>query len=873
MSGERHFVKDWLLCCLVLCFISISLGLSGPVFAADDDSEFTLEEITVTAEKREAELQKIPISISVVRPDEMQEFGVYRAEDLDKILPDVQADEFAGSFVNISIRNVQSNFWNPIHETTVAIHMDGIQLTRVNGFNDMFFDLQRIEVLKGPQGTLYGRGSTAGSMNFISQKPVLDDFSGHVSLEAGNYSLYRTEAAVNVPVGEKLALRFAGNTYDRDGYVDSNFGDRHQWGGRVSLNWEPTDRDQFLVVFDFIGHEDNGGGATGVIWGTYGDLWIVPNPVPGQDAVNSVVTEPTKLIFKPYKTRWLVGNQEDGAYNDVNGWGIMSQYERELDIGYFTALYGHRVNREMKLWNWNYSTIYYSYTDYSAEGWPTYTADNVNPDNSYRDAVFLHQSPTWEDAVISYSRSHFDSLEMRLLSKQAIAGGDKYEWVFGTVGSIDDVTETNSGSFNRSMVRVQNYGVALFGQASYSIFENWSLTGGARWSRDTKKWTGSARNDTIPGDPDFVLEYEENTYRKVDYKGTLSWYMSDDVMSYLTYSKGTKNGNVDFEGNAIPVEKLSAWEAGIRSRFLNNRLQINASAYYYEYKNYNEWSMAQKCLRYNEYDEDGNLIDHSEDFGWITYPSPNAPTPADAHYCIDWTGEDENGEPDGIPDGQYTDVDYEYNINIAISPGGSQQYGLGAEMIYMMTPSDTITARATWSKNQYKDYNLFSALLNMYPDADNPWSDTSTQEDRDGEDFPGTTPIKGNITYNRSMMFGMDFMNFNLTANYTGDAVDAIVNRNTDNQYKMSGRDDYWTLDANVSYRSNRWVPEGITWMLRFSVTNMLGNDAYSSISYTGDQSVGFSNWHYSNIHPDAGFYSANVIEPRMYSFTLQFEF
>ncbi|MBN1905772.1 MAG: Plug domain-containing protein, partial [Deltaproteobacteria bacterium] len=154
--------KNWYLSCFMLLALFI-FSMATPIFAADEE-EFMLEEITVTAEKREAELQKVPIDITVLRPEEMDRSGVYSIYDLKKVIPDLDTATQTGNQVMVSIRGVggaADTLWNPIHETTTAMHIDGIQLTRANGFDNMFFDLQRVEVLKGPQGTLYGRGSTA----------------------------------------------------------------------------------------------------------------------------------------------------------------------------------------------------------------------------------------------------------------------------------------------------------------------------------------------------------------------------------------------------------------------------------------------------------------------------------------------------------------------------------------------------------------------------------------------------------------------------------------------------------------------------------------------------------------------------------------
>ena len=334
--------------CIILCFFFVTLGLSVPVLAADDEEdEFTLEEITVTAEKREAELQKVPMDIAVVRPDEMDRVGVYSIYDIKKLIPDLDTSSTTGNQVMISIRGVGGSdltMWNPIHETTTAVHIDGVQLTRQNGFDNMFYDLQRVEVLKGPQGTLYGRGSTGGSMNIMTQKPILgEDISGYITLEAGNYGLYRGEAALNVPVAEKLAFRVATRGIKKDGYTDYGDNNADNWGFRVSMTWEPTDKDTITATYDKQSSDSKGYGSNGTYMATYG---------------NAVFTSEdfgtTTVVATPYKTNWWKAGGDEGWVNNKT-WGFMAQWERDLSFAYSVLLYGHRDLDEDLEWPWGYT--------------------------------------------------------------------------------------------------------------------------------------------------------------------------------------------------------------------------------------------------------------------------------------------------------------------------------------------------------------------------------------------------------------------------------------------------------------------------------------------------------------------------------------
>jgi iron complex outermembrane receptor protein len=283
--------------------IPIALCVSNPSSAQEE--EFTLEEITVTAEKREATLQKVPLAIDVVRPDDMNSRGVFDTQDLGKILPDLKINMSAANYMQINLREVPDLIFNPEFETTVSMHVDGVQLTRNQGFNNYFYDMQRVEVLKGPVGTLYGRGSTAGAINIITQKAILGEFGGNFSVEFGNYNERRYMGAINIPITDKLALRWAGRIYKHDGYTDVGYNDANGYGTRLGMTWEPTDTDTITASVDFEGYDNEGGGSTGVYLDVFGNLSIVPNTTTNPNNLSGT-TVPDTWDSGPIKTPYRI---------------------------------------------------------------------------------------------------------------------------------------------------------------------------------------------------------------------------------------------------------------------------------------------------------------------------------------------------------------------------------------------------------------------------------------------------------------------------------------------------------------------------------------------------------------------------------------
>ena len=180
-----------------------------------------LEEIVVTAEKRQATLQDTAISITAVTGDMMRRMGVRDISDLISMVPNMRVADSREDFI-INVRGIQSNNTTEVGDPAVAVHIDGVYRPRPRGARALFFDTARVEVLRGPQGTIYGRNATAGNVNIITNKPV-NEFDASAEVSYGNYDNISTSGMINVPViDDRLMLRAAVLTNDRDGFNINN---------------------------------------------------------------------------------------------------------------------------------------------------------------------------------------------------------------------------------------------------------------------------------------------------------------------------------------------------------------------------------------------------------------------------------------------------------------------------------------------------------------------------------------------------------------------------------------------------------------------------------------------------------------------------
>jgi iron complex outermembrane receptor protein len=182
---------------------------------ADDG---TLAEIVITAERREETLQKSSVALQVVSQAELQNAGVVQMRDLTTVVPGLQIAN-GGAATQIYIRGVGDFGSTPITNPAVATNLDGVYIARPQGVEGNFFDIARVEVLKGPQGTLYGRNASGGAINIITARPSLDEFGGYGDIEFGNYNKVLAEGAVNLPVTAEFALRASAQAESREGYL------------------------------------------------------------------------------------------------------------------------------------------------------------------------------------------------------------------------------------------------------------------------------------------------------------------------------------------------------------------------------------------------------------------------------------------------------------------------------------------------------------------------------------------------------------------------------------------------------------------------------------------------------------------------------
>lgn len=547
---------------LAVCAAACAISLPAFAQEAPQADEGGLEEIVVTAEKRPNTEQRTPISMSVLDAGTLARNSVGNIEDISRLAPSVSITN-SGAAPIIAVRGVSSRDVTEIGDPAVSISIDGFNLQRATSLQAGFFDLERIEVLRGPQGTLLGRNATGGAIQVITAKPSLDGFKAEVGGEVGSYDLYAIKGMVNLPVTNDLAIRAAFQTRDRNGFRDTpgnNGDDEHSKAARLHLLWKPTTRLNVLLTGEYA--HNNGVGT--VINGFPQQTYTAANVPSGFNVGDIILEAPDKGSGKTFYS-------PDGGFMRYTVWNIRSQLDYDFDFATLTYQGGYR--------HFDYERKY---------------AFGGNPGTNRQTLSFEQYEDvgTWNH-------------ELRLSSNTT----GPFNWQFGAyyfretndfVGLFTDYPDQDSLRGDYFLIQRFTYpditaeAKALFGQASYEIIPGLTASLGARYSKDKK----DRHTDILTTNYNTYINtrcdlrdscvyttstgYQVTKSSKTTFHAGLDYQVTPRNLVYAKFDTGYKAGGFTDLGIYDP-ETVKSYEIGSKNRFFGNTLQLNLSAYLYDY--------------------------------------------------------------------------------------------------------------------------------------------------------------------------------------------------------------------------------------------------------------------------------------------------
>jgi iron complex outermembrane receptor protein len=583
-----------------LLTISVSLAamtLAGTAQAQEapaEDASEGLQDIIVTAQRREESLQRAAIAVDVVQGDELSKAGVTDVTTLGNLTPALTVEPSSTGNL-LFVRGVGNFTLVPTSDPAIAFNYDGVYIGRPTSTSGAFFDLDRIEVLKGPQGTLYGRNATGGAINVIPTRPKPGEFSGYATASYASYENIFVEGAINAPMGENGAIRVSGALQDRNGYYKDGTADDQTQALRVQMLAELTPELTVRFAGDYF--HQGGAGASVTYLGRYqyagsvAGYVFVPSNLPRSEGLYT----PAAQAFRRTGSAGPAGrNLTDLApypFRDNNFYGVNAEIAWESEIGTLTLIPAFRVSQ----------------LDYLADA-----------------AAFIARTRETDEQF---------SLEARFAGNRI----GIFDYTLGALYYDETIDVKNGGIFIAALASISKSklttkSLAPFGRLTANVTDRLRIVGGVRYTRDRKTYHDRGTSGTIvcqivtpagpscPNAPLFpyvdsfsqlpfpfpaaggppavpvgggaiVVRSERNqnnrlTNSRMTWRAAIEFDLAPRSLVYASVETGFRSGGfssaLGFE--TYDPEYITAYTIGSKNRLFDNRLQLNIEGFYWKYR-------------------------------------------------------------------------------------------------------------------------------------------------------------------------------------------------------------------------------------------------------------------------------------------------
>ena len=556
---------------------------------SNNENSLTIDEIIVTAEKRTESLQDVSKAVTALGADELETKNIVDFVGLSAIAPGVTVAKNEGYKTVISIRGVgDETNQNAIAAPSVALHMDGIFIASKFSLRTDFIDLDRIEVLRGPQGTLFGQNSTGGTVNVVSKLPSFDGFEGKADITLGNYNLSKVRGSFNTPLSENVATRNSFVITDRDGFTDNvingqDLDDANHISFRSDWLFDLTSNSSLRLFFQYCDADNNGAAMKGLDDKTPDPRKLAQDSLSDYQLTSEVFGAIYEVDLGAASLKILASSQEDDIYvvrdNDRHNFGDVHAEGPLAGLPYIAAEFRPETSLvETKTFEINlisneplFGTIDWIlgafYFDHEIEN-HIYEVKDVN--NVKLVDLMDGKFTPYTHAPIC-ATSPFEGICFAAFGAE--------------LGFVSDAFPTRESQ-------------SIYGQATININEKTRFVSGFRYTEDS--FSSDVTN--FFGLQSYLIEDDlEKTTGRI----AIEYDVDDDTMTYLSFTKGFKPGGsnltfgwpVDNEQNfganpapqlVFPLfesETIDAYEVGLKTDLLDSRLRANISAFFYKYEN------------------------------------------------------------------------------------------------------------------------------------------------------------------------------------------------------------------------------------------------------------------------------------------------
>ncbi|QTC91948.1 TonB-dependent receptor [Brevundimonas goettingensis] len=526
--------------------------------AAQDAQATTVDDIIVSAQRRDQNKQDVPVTVTVLGGEQIDEARIQTVQDVVGRTPGLQFDAYPASEPRLSVRGVSSSDRGAAGDPSSAVFVDEVYYGRPAAINFDSFDLQRIEVLKGPQGTLFGRNVVGGAVNVVTNRPDLNSFEAAAEGSLGNFNSRDLAGMINLPFADgKAAVRIGVSIHQHDGYVDrivdggkeGEVDDQDSQSARIQLRAEPVETFRLNLTVDYARDRANGPSNRAL----YDD---------GSGALSGL-----------YVINWDrdFNNSTFDGQQDRDTWGVRAKAEWDLPFATLSYLGAYR------------DLDYFALYDFDGSATPTGLPEGlggISGGTDEQSKIDSHElqlkslpdsTLTW---VLGLYRYHGET-------RRTASSLLDFEDLFGLV--IDEyITQDN-----------ETVSTAVYGDITWPVTEKLNVFGGARYTRDEKDIVSTGLSN-VPGT--FNVNDEYTNVAAGDDWGAATWrigadyHFSPDVMGYGSVSRGFKSGGFqespgDSAEAVVPYdpEFITNYELGIRTQFLDRTVTLNASVYLANY--------------------------------------------------------------------------------------------------------------------------------------------------------------------------------------------------------------------------------------------------------------------------------------------------
>ena len=584
------------------------LTIPSFTFSAEEESSI-FDEVVVTARKREETAQSVPIPITALGGDLMEARNVTEIADITKLTPNLSfsAQGINSTVTNVFLRGIGQSNWSETQDPKIGIYIDGVYLSRPQGGMLDLIDVDRVEVLRGPQGTLFGRNTTAGLIHIITKDPT-EAFEGFANLGVGTEGHIVMRGVLNVPISDKLSARFAVMSKETDGFIKNQITGQDQgnedsqslraslkytgdtYNARLTFDHFESDELSMLSSCRFIA-PTNGAVATGFpaiayLAGTY-------------DTMRKNCQETNRNLGRD-------NNPNQNATSETDSFTLTQSLD--IGIGTLTMISNHReIENYNGTWGWGMGSGNSPTTS------TTNLLDVIN--NRSENDVDSHEirlsgdtdNLSWTIGAYTFEEDNYGIIDVPVLRGYTPPAPTAWPMFYLVIPGVLNVAETVIGTQmfgSRTQYNdVTNSNDAFFAEGTFILNDKTDITLGVRKTEDDRKYTrgqylyGSGAFDptnNCPGniDPTTMIAKSETCFQEVDYSETtsrviLSHANTENVMTYYSYSKGYSSGgfNQAIDMKAFLPEISDNFEVGFKSTLRDGTLRLNGTYFYNIYEN------------------------------------------------------------------------------------------------------------------------------------------------------------------------------------------------------------------------------------------------------------------------------------------------